>query len=332
MAMGQPASIYHSETGTFQEIVSDSAMEDCTSTISHAVVLNPRTAPPNNSNRNSTKTGKPAPRGGRKSGSGANRRPHTGRQQQPKLLVVASGGLFEFETGPDSLQFEPIRLLYTCEYARCVIANSAGDVAYFADSTRILRIDLATRKTKRMVDNSSGIAALCWDRSTAASNHKPGTTLTPQQQQVEAAASAGALCDESIMFYATDHGVYRLNVMTGANSAVKTDPVAVDGDTKVPDHFVLHGIDSLSNGLLIVSGDDCRLWVLHPGTGRIGVLVNRRGGTHVWDGEAVEEASIDNCATVCVFDQERKVLICGWEFGPLQEMTLPDSFDAKLFS
>ncbi len=136
---------------------------------------------------------------------------------------------------------------------------------------------------------------------------------------------------ETVLYYSTDNGVRRYDITANRDEKVRIDRLSVDGVTKMHKTLNLFGIESLSNGLLILGAYDSRVWIANPRNGRSAVLVNARGESGSADGDALEEAELIDPSGLCVFDDERKLIITEHRPKLLRELTFPTSFDPKLF-
>ncbi len=97
-----------------------------------------------------------------------------------------------------------------------------------------------------------------------------------------------------------------------------------------PDEFF--GIECLSgSGLLILTSHLNRLLVVNPRNGRAAVLVGVSGEAGDADGDALSEAQLTDPTGLCLVDGERKLLLTEYFPGLLREVTLPTSFDPRLF-
>ncbi len=156
---------------------------------------------------------------------------------------------------------------------------------------------------------------------------------------------------ETVLYCTAMYGVFRVDMKSAAAAAatagasggaggasaavtpiqIATDSMAVDGKT-VPPSLDMFGIESLSNGLLIVtSAEDARLWIINPRNGRLTVLVNASSDKRMAVGDALTEAKLLDPSALCLFDGERKLLIASFQCDSLNELTLPTEFDPRLF-
>ncbi len=133
-----------------------------------------------------------------------------------------------------------------------------------------------------------------------------------------------------MLYHASENGLMSFELKSNENLPVRMDSIAVDGSTKVLVRSF--AIASLSNGLLFLSGYDCRLWLVNPRNGRAAVAINQSGRDGKADGEALAEAELNDPTGFCVFDNERKLLISEFRYNLLRQFTFPTHFDSRLFT